>query len=131
MARFDTPAIYVRQSTEDQSSEHQLDDIREWLDQHDLTIGDVEVYSEQASGASADRDEFSDLIESIALQHLDMHTAFPVWDPPADLFDVSSLPGVPRHGLGRGFKVGARVYRGHGAEARNAAAKAEAERLRQ
>jgi DNA invertase Pin-like site-specific DNA recombinase len=65
MARFDAPAIYVRQSTEEQSSEHQLDDIREWLDQHDLSIGDVEVYSEQASGASADRDEFTDLIESI------------------------------------------------------------------
>lgn len=47
-----------------------------------------------------------DLIESIALQHLDMHTAFPVWDPPASLIDKSDLPGVPRHGLGRGFKVG-------------------------
>lgn len=46
------------------------------------------------------------LIESIALQHLDMHTAAPVWDPPTDLVDDSDLTGVPRHGLGRGFKVG-------------------------
>jgi DNA invertase Pin-like site-specific DNA recombinase len=65
MPRFDAPAIYVRQSTEEQSSEHQLDDIREWLEQHDLDIGDVEVFAEQASGASADRDEFTDLVEAI------------------------------------------------------------------
>lgn len=65
MDRFEATAIYVRQSTEEQTSEHQLDDIRDWLDQHDLGIGDVDVYSEQASGASADRDEFSDLIGAI------------------------------------------------------------------
>ncbi len=77
MARFDTPAIYVRQSTEEQSSEHQLDDIREWLNQHDLAIGDVEVYSEQASGASTDRDEFSDLIEAIESRQI---TDVVVWE---------------------------------------------------
>jgi len=65
MARFDSTAIYVRQSTEEQSSEHQLDDIREWLGQHDLEIGDVQVFAEQASGASADRDEFTDLVDAI------------------------------------------------------------------
>ncbi|WP_231587993.1 recombinase family protein [Halostagnicola sp. A56] len=40
-------------------------DIKEWLDRHDLSIGGVEVYPEQASGASEDRDKFLTLIEDI------------------------------------------------------------------
>lgn len=54
--------------------------------------------------------------------------------PPTQRDPEPELPvRLNAHGQpdGRGFKVGARVYRGHGAEARNAAAKAEAERLRQ
>ncbi|MFW5900405.1 MAG: recombinase family protein [Halodesulfurarchaeum sp.] len=77
MPRFDSTAIYVRQSTKDQSSEHQLDDIREWLDRHDLGIGDVDVYAEQASGASADRDEFTDLVDDIETGHV---TDVVVWE---------------------------------------------------
>lgn len=65
MSEFETVATYVRHSTEEQSAEHQLDDIREWLDRHDLAIGDVDVYAEQASGASEERDEFRDLIDAI------------------------------------------------------------------
>lgn len=46
------------------------------------------------------------LVESAALQHLDMHAAGDVWEPPLDLVDVDSLAGVPRQGLGRTLKVG-------------------------
>ncbi|WP_324760959.1 aminotransferase class V-fold PLP-dependent enzyme [Haloarcula montana] len=65
--------------------------------------GGKAIRGPQTTGIVAGRAE---LIESIALQHLDMHTAFPVWDPPAELIDKSKLPGVPRQGVGRGFKVG-------------------------
>lgn len=57
----------------------------------------------QSTGIVAGR---QDLVSSIALQHLDMDAVIETWDPPADLIDVESLPGVPRHGIGRGFKVG-------------------------
>lgn len=58
-------ATYIRRSTADQEEAHQREGIREWLADHDLTIGDVDVYAEQASGASADRDEFNDLIDAV------------------------------------------------------------------
>lgn len=57
----------------------------------------------QSTGIIAGR---KDLIGSIALQHLDMDAVFETWEPPADLIDKDDLPGVPRHGIGRGFKVG-------------------------
>lgn len=47
-----------------------------------------------------------DLIRSAALQQLDMGEIANMWDPPEALFNVDDLPGVPRHGIGRGFKVG-------------------------
>lgn len=65
MTDFDSVATYVRHSTEEQSADHQLDDIREWLDRHELAIGDVDMFAEQASGASEDRDEFRELIDAI------------------------------------------------------------------
>jgi len=65
--------------------------------------GGKAIRGPQTTGIVAGR---RDLIESIALQHLDMHTADPVWDPPPGLIDRSELSGVPRHGVGRGFKVG-------------------------
>lgn len=68
-----------------------------------LFSGGKAIRGPQTTGIVAGR---KDLIESIALQHLDMHTAFPVWDPPGELIDKTTLPGVPRQGLGRGFKVG-------------------------
>lgn len=65
MAEFDQTAVYVRRSTAEQSDEHQLDDIAEWLDRHGLEIGDVEMFAEQASGASSSRDKFAQLIDAI------------------------------------------------------------------
>jgi L-seryl-tRNA(Ser) seleniumtransferase len=46
-----------------------------------------------------------DLIASAAMQMLDMDDHFELWDPPASFIDKSKLPGMPRHGIGRGFKV--------------------------
>ena len=28
-----------------------------------------------------------------------------LWDPPPDLIDKTKFAGIPRHGIGRGFKV--------------------------
>jgi L-seryl-tRNA(Ser) seleniumtransferase len=46
-----------------------------------------------------------DLIGAAALQLLDMDDHPELWDPPASLIDKSRLSGLPRHGIGRGFKV--------------------------
>ena len=56
----------------------------------------------QATGILCGRRE---LIGAAALQMLDMDDHFELWDPPADLIDKSKLPGLPRHGIGRGYKV--------------------------
>ena len=48
----------------------------------------------------------TDYIASVALQSLDMDEYFEISDPPEDLIPKSRLPGLPRHGIGRGFKVG-------------------------
>ena len=56
----------------------------------------------QSSGILCGR---RDLIASVALQHLDMDEFFEIWDPPRDLIPKNELPGIPRHGIGRGFKV--------------------------
>lgn len=61
----DTTATYVRWSTEEQEREHQRADINQWLTQHDLSLDDISVYAEQASGADRDRDAFHALIEDI------------------------------------------------------------------
>jgi len=58
-------ATYVRRSTAKQETEHQRAAIREWLDAHDLTPGEIDTYEEQASGASADRDAFLNLVDAI------------------------------------------------------------------
>lgn len=47
-----------------------------------------------------------DLIASAALQQLDMDVSFEMWNPPAGLISKEKLAGVPRHGIGRGYKVG-------------------------
>lgn len=47
----------------------------------------------------------TNLITAIALQHLDMDTTINTWNPPPTLIDPTTLPGVPRHGIGRGYKV--------------------------
>ena len=46
-----------------------------------------------------------DLIASAALQHLDMDEHFELWEPPEEFIRKSDLVGLPRHGIGRGFKV--------------------------
>lgn len=45
------------------------------------------------------------LLASAALQMLDMDDYFESWDAPSELFDKEKLPGIPRHGIGRGMKV--------------------------
>jgi D-glucosaminate-6-phosphate ammonia-lyase len=65
--------------------------------------GGKAVRGPQTTGILAGR---ADLIESVALQQLDMHAADPVWDPPADLIDIERFDGVPRQGIGRSLKVG-------------------------
>ena len=57
----------------------------------------------QSSGILCGRREY---IASVALQHLDLDEHFDIWDPPEDLIPKSKLSGIPRHGIGRGFKVG-------------------------
>ena len=47
-----------------------------------------------------------DLIAAAILQQWDMDVAPETWDPPGDLIPKHLLPGVPHHGIGRGFKVG-------------------------
>lgn len=71
----------------------------------DLVVfsGGKAIRGPQTTGLVAGR---RDLVESIALQHLDMHTDSAVWDPPAELIDRDSISGVPRQGIGRGFKTG-------------------------
>lgn len=65
--------------------------------------GGKAVRGPQTTGILAGR---ADLVESVALQHLDMHAADAVWNPPTDLVDVDRYDGVPRQGIGRPLKVG-------------------------
>ena len=72
--------------------------------------GDLVVFSggkgirgPQASGFVCGR---ADLIESVALQHLDLDVPLELWEPPSSLIRKERLTGLPRHGIGRGFKVG-------------------------
>jgi L-seryl-tRNA(Ser) seleniumtransferase len=46
-----------------------------------------------------------DLIGAAALQMLDMDDYLELWDPPKELYDRAKLAGMPRMGIGRGFKV--------------------------
>ena len=46
-----------------------------------------------------------DLIGSAVAQLLDMDDHLELWNPPASLIDKTKLRGIPRHGIGRGFKV--------------------------
>jgi len=47
----------------------------------------------------------ADLVASAAMQMLDMDDHPELWNPPADLFPRERFDGMPRQGLGRGFKV--------------------------
>ncbi|MFB6152606.1 MAG: aminotransferase class V-fold PLP-dependent enzyme [Haloarculaceae archaeon] len=65
--------------------------------------GGKAIRGPQTTGILAGR---ADLIESVAVQHLDAHAADPVWEPPAGLLDADRIDGVPRQGVGRPLKVG-------------------------
>jgi L-seryl-tRNA(Ser) seleniumtransferase len=65
--------------------------------------GGKAVRGPQTTGILAGR---ADLIASVAAQHLDMHAAGEVWDPPERLLDRSAFDGVPTQGIGRPLKVG-------------------------
>ena len=71
----------------------------------DLVVfsGGKGIRGPQTTGILAGR---ADLVESVAFQHLDMHAAGEVWDPPKRLLDAESIDGVPRQGVGRPLKVG-------------------------
>ena len=56
----------------------------------------------QSSGILCGRREY---IASAALQNLDMDEFFDIWNPPETLIPKGDLVGIPRHGIGRGFKV--------------------------
>lgn len=64
-AELQDVAVYIRRSKAEQDEEHQRDDVTDWLDRHDLRIGDVELYPEQGSGASEERSQFQMLIDDI------------------------------------------------------------------
>ncbi|MEF8851328.1 MAG: aminotransferase class V-fold PLP-dependent enzyme [Haloarculaceae archaeon] len=65
--------------------------------------GGKAIRGPQTTGILAGR---TDLVASVAAQHLDMHAAGEVWDPPERLLDRSGFDGVPAQGLGRPLKVG-------------------------
>jgi L-seryl-tRNA(Ser) seleniumtransferase len=65
--------------------------------------GGKAIRGPQASGILAGK---RDLIMSAVLQQLDMDTNFELWNPPPNLIDKSRLRGIPRNGIGRGFKAG-------------------------
>ena len=71
----------------------------------DLVVfsGGKAIRGPQSTGILAGRD---DLVESAALQHLDMHAAEDAYVPPEGVIDTEELAGVPRQGIGRGMKVG-------------------------
>jgi len=46
------------------------------------------------------------LVGAALLQQLDLDFRYEDWRPPANLIDKRKLPGVPRHGIARGCKVG-------------------------
>jgi L-seryl-tRNA(Ser) seleniumtransferase len=64
--------------------------------------GGKAIRGPQSTGILCGRQE---LIASAALQMLDMDDHFELWDPPSSLFHKELLGGLPRHGIGRGFKV--------------------------
>ncbi len=64
--------------------------------------GGKSIRSSQSTGILCGR---GDLVGAAALQMLDMDDHWELWDPPPNLIDKSKLSGLPRHGIGRGFKV--------------------------
>ena len=71
----------------------------------DLVVfsGGKGIRGPQSTGILCGRREW---IASAALQMLDMDDHWELWEPPTEfLSNKNLLPGMPRHGLGRGFTV--------------------------
>ena len=64
--------------------------------------GGKAIRGPQATGILCGR---RDLVGAAALHMLDMDDHPELWEPPPELIDRAKLVGMPRHGLGRGFKV--------------------------
>jgi D-glucosaminate-6-phosphate ammonia-lyase len=64
--------------------------------------GGKAIRGPQATGILCGR---RDLIGPAAVQMLDMDDHPDLWEPPPELIDRGKLAGMPRHGIGRGFKV--------------------------
>lgn len=71
----------------------------------DLVVfsGGKAIRGPQSTGILAGR---KDLIMAAILQVIDMDSRFETWDPPTEYIDKTRLTGIPRNGIGRGFKVG-------------------------
>jgi D-glucosaminate-6-phosphate ammonia-lyase len=82
-----------------------VQNLRSFIDKGaDLVVfsGGKALRGPQNTGIIAGRRE---LIASVALQNLDLDETFEIWDPPRSLIPKDELRGLPRHGVGRGFKV--------------------------
>jgi DNA invertase Pin-like site-specific DNA recombinase len=73
----DRTAVYIRRSTADQEDEHQRADVGAWLDEHGLTIGDLDLYVDTESGSSATREKFLELQDAI---EADEYDALVIWE---------------------------------------------------
>lgn len=58
-------AAYIRDSTDEQTNEHQFTAVEEWAERNGIDIANIDIYAETASGASTDRDQFEELLEEI------------------------------------------------------------------
>jgi len=65
--------------------------------------GGKAIRGPQASGILCGTRE---IVMGAILQQVDMDCRFELWNPPPGLIDKSLLRGIPRHGIGRGFKAG-------------------------
>ncbi|MEX2113959.1 MAG: aminotransferase class V-fold PLP-dependent enzyme [Pirellulales bacterium] len=70
----------------------------------DLVVfsGGKAIRGPQATGILCGR---RDLVGAAALQMLDIDEHSDLWEPPPELIDRAQLAGMPRQGIGRGFKV--------------------------
>jgi L-seryl-tRNA(Ser) seleniumtransferase len=64
--------------------------------------GGKAIRGPQATGILCGRRDF---IGAAAVQMLDMDDHYELWEPPKTLIDKRLLDGMPRHGIGRAFKV--------------------------
>ena len=64
-------AIYARVSTEDQTSENQLRELREWCRKHDHTITKEYVEAETGTKGTAKRKAFAQLFKDAARHRFD------------------------------------------------------------